>query len=57
MGHEFPAHQMQYDGLTRSRIYRAIAIYALEGTVLENVERIEYHGVTITNDEVEHSYR
>ena len=26
------------------------ASYALEGTVLENVDNIKYHGVTITND-------
>ena len=36
--------------LTRKRVKRVIATYTLEGTVLENVDRIKYLGVTITND-------
>ena len=36
--------------LTRKRIKKIHASYTLEGTDLENVESIKYHGVTITND-------
>ena len=36
--------------ITRKRIKKINASYSLEGTVLENVEKIEYLGVTITND-------
>ena len=35
--------------LTRKWVKRVIATYTLEGTVLENVDRIKYLGVTITN--------
>ena len=41
---------MQYDQLTRKRVKKVIATYTLEGTVLENVDRIKYLGVTITNN-------
>ena len=36
--------------LTRKQVKKVIATYTLEGTVLENVDRIKYLGVTITND-------
>ena len=36
--------------LTRKWVKRVIATYTLEGTILENVDRIKYLGVTITND-------
>ena len=36
--------------LTRKRVKKVIATYTLEGTVLENVDRIKHLGVTITND-------
>ena len=36
--------------ITRKRIKKIKASYSIEGTVLENVEKIEYLGVTITND-------
>ena len=36
--------------LTRKRIKKIHASYTLEGTNLENVESIKYHGVTITSD-------
>ena len=36
--------------LTRKRIKKIHASYILEGTHLENVERIKYLGVTITSD-------
>ena len=36
--------------ITRKRIKKINAFYSLEGTVLENVEKIKYLGVTITND-------
>ena len=40
-------HVMQ---ITRKRIKKINASYSLEGTVLDNVEKIKYLGVTITND-------
>ena len=36
--------------LTRKRIKKIHASYTLEGTDLENVDSIKYHGVTITSD-------
>ena len=36
--------------LTRKRIKKIHASYTLDGTDLENVERIKYIGVTITSD-------
>ena len=36
--------------ITRKRIKKINASYSLEGTVLGNVEKIKYLGVTITND-------
>ena len=36
--------------ITRKRIKKINASLSLEGTVLENVEKIKYLGVTITND-------
>ena len=36
--------------ITRKRIKNINASYSLEGTALENVEKIKYLGVTITND-------
>ena len=36
--------------ITRKRIKNINASYSLEGTVLENVEKIKYLGVTITNN-------
>ena len=36
--------------ITRKRIKKINASYSLEGTVLENVEKIKYLGVAITND-------
>ena len=36
--------------ITRKRIKKINALYSLEGAVLENVEKIKYPGVTITND-------
>ena len=36
--------------ITRKRIKKINASYNLVGTVLENVEKIKYLGVTITND-------
>ena len=41
---------MQHNADTRKRIKKINASYSLEGTVLENVEKIKYLGVTITND-------
>ena len=38
------------DTCTRKRIKKINASYSLEGTVLDNVEKIKYLGVTITND-------
>ena len=36
--------------ITRKRVKKINASYSLEGTVLDNVEKIKYPGVTITND-------
>ena len=36
--------------ITRKRVKKINASYSLERTVLENVEKIKYLGVTITND-------
>ena len=36
--------------ITRNRIKKINASYSLEGTVLDNVEKIKYLSVTITND-------
>ena len=36
--------------LTRKHLNKIQASYTLEGAVLENVDNIEYLGVTITND-------
>ena len=36
--------------ITRKRIKKISASYTLEGTVLDNVEKIKYLGITITND-------
>ena len=35
---------------TRTWIKKINASYSLEATVLDNIEKIKYHGVTITND-------
>ena len=43
--------------LTRKRVKKVIATYTLEEIALENVDGIKYLGVTLTNDEVEHSCR
>ena len=36
--------------ITRKRIKKINTSYSLEGMVLDNVEKIKYFGVTITND-------
>ena len=36
--------------LTRKRIKKINAVYSLKGTVLENVDNIKYHGLTISKD-------
>ena len=36
--------------ITRERIKKFNASYTLEGTVLNNVKKIKYLGITITND-------
>ena len=36
--------------ITRKRIKKINSSYSLEGTILDNVEKIKYLGVTITND-------
>ena len=45
--HHVKCNMMQ---LTRKRIKKIHASYTLEGIDLENVERIQYLGVTITSD-------
>ena len=36
--------------ITRKRIKKINASYTLEETVLDNVEKLKYRGITITND-------
>ena len=50
MGYEIPTCQMQHEQLTRKHLNKIQASYTLEGSVLENVDKIKYLGVTITND-------
>ena len=53
MGYEISTCQVQHDAadnLTNKRTSKIQASYKLEGTVLENVESINYLGVTITKD-------
>ena len=51
LGHEVPTSQMQHNANYKETDKKKInASYSLEGTVLENVEKIKYLGVTITND-------
>ena len=50
MGYEIPTCQMQMMQLTRKHLNDIQASYTLEGAVLENVDRIKYLGVIITND-------
>ena len=50
LGHEIPTSWMQYIQITRKQIKKMDASYSLERTVLDNVEKIKYLGVTITND-------
>ena len=49
MGYAIPTCQMQHDAADK-KLNKIQASYALEGTVLENVESIKYLGVIITND-------
>ena len=51
LGHGIPGSQMRYNAeITRKRIKKINASNTLEGTALDNVEKIKYHGITITND-------
>ena len=51
LGHEVPTSQMQHNADYKETDKKNInASYSLEGTALENVEKIKYLGVTITND-------
>ena len=50
LGYEVPAGQSNIMQITRERIKKINASYTLEGTVLDNVEKIKYLGITITND-------
>ena len=50
LGHEVPAVKCNIMQVTRKRIKKTIASYTLEGTVLDNAEKIKYLGITITND-------
>ena len=47
LGYEVKCNIMQ---ITRKRIRKITASYTIEGTVLDNVEKIKYLGITITND-------
>ena len=50
MWYEIPTCQVQYGKLTRNRTKKISVECALVGTVLQNVDKIEYLGVTITED-------
>ena len=50
LGHEVPTVKCNIMQITRKQIKKINASYSLEGTVLDNVEKIKYLGVTITND-------
>ena len=50
MGYEISTCQMQYDANNKEMDKKLHASFTLERTVLENVKRIKYLGVTITND-------
>ena len=50
LGHEVLTSQMQHNADYTETDQKINASYSLEGTVLENVEKIEYLGITITND-------
>ena len=50
LGCEVPASQSNIMQITRKRIKMINASYTLEGTFLDNVEKIKYLGITITND-------
>ena len=49
-GHEIPTSQMQHNADYKETDQKINASYSLEGRVLDNVEKIKYLGVTITND-------
>ena len=49
MGCEISTSQMQHDAADKKH-NKVQDVYTLEGTVLENVERIKYLGVTSTSD-------
>ena len=50
LGHEVPTNQLQHDADYKETDQKINASYSLEGTVLDNVEKIKYLDVTITND-------
>ena len=50
LGHEVPTSQMQHNANYKETDQKDQSSYSLEETVLENVEKIKYLGVTITND-------
>ena len=50
MGYEITTHQMQYDTADKERDQKINAEYTLEGVILQNVDKIKYLEVTITED-------
>ena len=51
LGHEVPTSQMKHNAdYKETEQKHQFAAYSLEGTVPDNVEKIKYLGVTITND-------
>ena len=51
LGHEIPTSQMQYNADYKETDKKKInASYSLEGTVLDNVEKIRYLDITIRKD-------
>ena len=50
MGYEITTHQMQYDTADKETDQKINAEYTLKGVILQNVDKIKYLEVTITED-------
>ena len=55
LGHEIPTSQMQFNVLPYNTHYKETdqedqCFLSLEGMVLDNLEKIKYFGITISND-------
>ena len=50
LGYEIPTSQMQYNADYKETDKKINASYSWKATVLDNVEKIKYLGITIIND-------